>query len=192
MGNILINFFRNNCLKNRITIMNVNKSVLGKSLVNNIYKTKVPVELSYYNYNKKYFISLPDNKVKLLNPNVGDYSIEIPPGLTFIIVNAKVKDNKWLFIDAITFGELYLDGKKTITDTIPIENNKYGKYVTVLAEESDNVNFKQLLCNDKIVFSMKNLDVQISVCDFFDKNIGQLHLQKPLNHLENVIELIKN
>lgn len=169
----------------------VTKTILGKSLINKVYKTKVPVELCYYNYCNNYFLSLPNTKLELINPQLGDYSISIPPGLIIVIYDIKIASKRCLSIYAMIYGELYLDSKKTLTDTVKVKNNNYAKYVTVKAKESTNPNFNKLVCIDKEVFNARNQPIQISVYDFFNKTLGKTDVHKPLLHFTDKLENVQ-
>ncbi len=60
----------------------------GQSLFGNIYKTKVPVEISFSDSEKpKFYISEWRDSQSLLNPKVGHFEIKLDPGLIFIVTN---------------------------------------------------------------------------------------------------------
>lgn len=100
--------------------ISVLKKPYGQSLFGNIYKTKVPVKISWSNLKSnpekpKVYISEWRDRQWLLNPIVGHFAIKLDPGLMFIVTNVK----KSVGIDSGTHAKI---GIRILND-MPIDEN---------------------------------------------------------------------
>lgn len=153
--------------------VSVANTPFGKSLMGNIYITKVPVAFGYCMYDKKYVIRDWEDKPILANPLAGEFWVKVDSRLKFIIVGV---DKRWS-IDAGTNVSLHIK----LLDNIPINENTllvqavdtnrhFGDWRLENALLSNNTKFTKLLSGDNEL-QVKELKCDIYYFEFFKEKI---------------------
>lgn len=167
-----------------------NNTVLGRSVLHNVYITKKPIAFRYSQYEAiRYALKDYEEENMLSNPNIGDFEIKIPPGLLFAVISV----NKRWSIDAGTSAQIYavilndvsLDSTTPLTDTYSKyskePNMDYGEWNYTVLEQSRNSILRSLM--DKNILRIKGLICNVWQYVFFEQNsdnIFKINFDKPL------------
>jgi hypothetical protein len=162
----------------------------GQSLFGNIYKTKVPVYISWSNCEKsKFHIGEWRDRQWVLNP-----------GLMFIVTDVK----KSVGIDSGTHAEIGvrilndmpIDKNTQLAEAIP--NPEYAKkgwdtgdwkYTTI--RETDNLVINELMNEDKTMLKLKGLEGSLSEFYFSNRDILKpVNFDEPFEYYDGRLEFI--
>lgn len=130
----------------------INNTVLGRSVVGNVYETVVPVAFSYINYefNNNYNIAKWNSeRTRVINPPRGSYNIKLPPGIRFRVEN-------------VTEARGFLNIKIKLLNNVPTTSIQ--DYVE--ADDVEIPGFRSWVQRD--IFYSKNPFLP----EIFDKNVG--------------------
>lgn len=170
------------------TTISANNMVLGRSIRNNVYITTVPIGFhkSIVGIDTiEYSIREWNDKQILGNPYIGDFGIQIPAGLKFVITDV----NKIWSIDAgtnvgtscIILNDIPINENSLVAESVV--NDRYesvfGNWSYCTAKSSTNKLLKSLMNKDKTMLKIKNIKCNVWTSNFFTQDGKDRFLSKP-------------
>ena len=175
-----------------------NETILGKSILNKVYRTKTDIGFKKSIRDNKYYITKWENKQTTINPEQNEMTINLDPGLLFIIrdinYNWGIDSGEHIHIDVQILNDVPIRSNSKVAEATHLteyENDIFAHWSYVTVENAISPELTKLLSDDGTMLKTKGLKAGLYVFQFND-GTNELDKNRPFGLKKEIFDEISH
>jgi hypothetical protein len=174
----------------------INNKELGKSIINKIYRTKIPVSFGRSMYDVKYYVSEWEDRQSLANPKLDEFHVKLDAGIGFVIRDVQYSysidagESIRIMVELLHDVKLYPDTK--VAEAVMGSKSKYPKWSYTTVENAVSPELLKLLSADRQTLQIKGVDSGLFTFQFRDAEINRVDKDKPFAFKTDLLEYVND